>query len=153
MFAMVILFIAAIVFVTIKYSYVRFVDQATNITSFNSSLDAVEALDATADLTDRFDYVVFVLLVGLSLAIIITGYLVPAHPIFAFIYFIALVILVAVSAIFSFAWETFSTKAIFVSTVDQLPIIDLIMTNFPVYITIIGFIGMMVMFAKPRSDD
>ncbi len=151
--AMVILFVMGVMFLTVKYSYVLFVDQATNITSFNSSLAAVEALDATADLTDRFDYVGFVLLIGLTLAIIITGWLVGGHPIFAFIYFIALVILVAVSAIFSFAWEQITDKAIFTDTVAKLPIIDLILTNFPIYITIIGFIGMMVMFAKPRPEE
>jgi len=150
--AMIILFVMAITILTVKYTYVRFVDEATALPSFNSSLAAVEVLDATAELTDRFDYVGFVLFIGLTLAIIITGYLVGGHPIFVFIYFIALTILVAVSSVFSFAWEQITDKAIFTDTVAKLPIIDLLITNFPVYIVIVGFIGMMVMFAKPKED-
>lgn len=147
--AMVFLFVAAILFLTVKYSYTQFVDTATENTQINSSAAAVEVLDKTKDLTNRFDYVVFVLLVGFVLAVIITGWLVGGNPLFSFIYFIALVILVAVSSVLSFVWEKVSTKAIFIDTVAELPITDLIMSNFPVYITILGFVGMLVLFAKP----
>ncbi len=150
---MVIVFAAAIMFLTVKYTYTEFVDKATNSTAFNSSQAAVDSLNTTKDLTDRLDYVLFILLIGLTLAIIITGWLVGGHPLFAFIYFIALIILIAVSAILSFVWEKVSTKTIFVDTVAELPIMDLILSNFPIYITVIGFIGMMVMFAKPSFAE
>jgi len=146
---MIILFAASVIFVAVKYSYGTFVDIATNNTQFNSSPAAVSALDTTKDLTNRYDYVLFVLLIGFTLAIIVSGWFASGHPIFAFAYFIALVILVVVSAIFSFVWERVSTTAIFVPTVEQFPIMDLILTHFPTYIAIIGFIGMLVLFAKP----
>jgi len=94
------------------------------------------------------------LLIAFVLAIIITGWLVGGNPIFAFIYFIVLVILVAVSAIFSFTWNKLTTTALFGTLVaDKFPAIDFILSNFPVFIAIIGFIGLMVMFAKPALQQ
>ena len=72
-YMMIYLFVAAILFTTVKYSYSQFVDKATNITSFNSSQAAVDALDKTKELTNRFDYIVFMLMIGFTLAIIITA--------------------------------------------------------------------------------
>lgn len=148
-YAMIIIFVVGIVFLTVKYSYTTTVNIMTNNTIVNSSEAAVTSLRETRDLTNRFDYVLFVLLMGFTLAIFIVGWFSGGHPLFAFIYFIALVILVAVSAILSFVWERFSAQSIFTTTINQLPIIDLILDNFPIYIAIVGFVGMLIMFAKP----
>ena len=152
MLTMVIIFFAAILFFTTTHMYIKFVDKAVNTTAINSSQAAVDSFNKTKDLTSRLDYVIFALLMGMTLGIVITAWLVKAHPIFTFIWFIAMVVLVALSAIFSFVWEKISTKPIFGNLVTEtFPITDFILTNFPVYITIVGFVGMMVMFAKPRE--
>ena len=147
--AMIILFVAAIMFVTVKYTYGEFVDKATAISAFNTSAAAVTALEETYELTNRLDYVLFVLLIGFSLAIIVGGWFSGGHPMMSFIYFVALVLMVAVSAVFSFVWVKISENIILATTVDSFPIINLILTNFPTYIAILGFVGMLVMFARP----
>ena len=150
---MIVIFTASIVFLTVKYSYTQFVDIATNHSIVNSSSAAVVALDQSKELTNRFDYIIFMLLMGFTLSIIIIGYFSGGHPLFAFVYFIALVILVAISAVFSFVWEKVSEKAIFTTTMLDFPIMDLILDNFPIYIAVVGFIGMLVMFARPTISQ
>jgi lipoprotein signal peptidase len=54
-----------------------------------------------------------------------------------------------VSAALSNVWESFSTKAIFVTDMVQFPISNNIMLNLPLYIAVIGVIALIVMFAKP----
>ena len=151
--AMVFIFSAVILFFVVTHGYSSFVDKAVNNTVINSSNATVTSFQETKELTSRLDYVVFALLMGFTLAIIITGYLVGGNPIFAFVYFIGIVLLVITSAIFSYVWNIISTKPIFGTlAADKFPISDFILGNFPLYIAIIGFIGMMVMFAKPREQ-
>lgn len=146
---MIIIFLAATVFLVVKYTYTEFVDKATNNTMINTSAAAVEVLDKTKELTDRFDYIVFTLLMGFTLAILISAYFSGGHPLFAFIYFIALALIVAISAVFSFVWGRITESAVLSSTATSFPIINLILDNFPVYVAIIGFLGMMIMFSRP----
>lgn len=148
--AMVIFFVAVIAFVSVTYTYSTFVDKATNLSVVNASSAAVTSFRETKALTGRLDYVAFVLLIGFILFIIITGWLVGGHPIFMFFYALVLFIFIAVSAGLSYAWNKVSTTTIFANTViDKFPIANHILSNFPTYITIIGFLGMFVMFAKP----
>lgn len=147
--AMVFFFIAVIIFFIVTYSYGEVVDRLVNNTQINSSAAAVQAFQESKALTERLDYVSVVLLFGLILAIIITGWFVGGNQLFAFIYFLVLVILIMASAILSFVWHQVSTKGMFALTLTKFPISNFLLDNFPMVITIIGFIGMMVMFAKP----
>ena|SRR3990167_2612922 len=150
--ATVMFFAVVILFFVVTYSYGAFVDKAINNTNINSSDTSVQAFQDSKTLTERLDYVAVVLLFGLTLAIIITGWFVGGNQLFAFIYFIVLVILIAVSAVFSYVWNQVSTKAMFAVTLTKFPVSDFILQNFPMFITVIGFIGMMVMFAKPYFE-
>lgn len=148
---MVILFVVSIIFLLSTHVFGEFSGKWTNNTIVNSSQASIDAVEDVENLLNtRFDWVGFTLLIGLTLSIIITGWLVSGNPIFTFIYFIIIVILVATSAIFSFTWEKVTDQAIFATTLNNYPILDLILTNFPIYITIVGFVGMIVTFAKPR---
>ena len=151
--AMIFIFVAAIMFFVSTYGYQTYVDKAINTTAINSSNVTVTVMQESRELTERFDYVIFMLLIGFSLGIIITGWLVGGHPLFTIVYFLVLVVLVAVSAILSFVWNKVSTQAIFGNLVnDTFPITDFILANFPTYIAIIGFIGMFALFAKASSE-
>ena len=148
-FAMIILFAMAIVFLSVKYSYTEFVERAINNTVVNESSSSVAVFTQTRDMTDRWDYILFALLMGFTFAILISAWFAGGHPIFAFMYFIALVLIVTVSAILSFVWEKVSEDTILSSVAAELPIIDLILRNFPIYIAVLGFVGLMIMFSRP----
>lgn len=115
----------------------------------NQSDAAVSALQDTKDLTNRFDYVLFVIFIAMALGLIITGWFIGGHPIFMFIYFIFVVIAVLISTIFANVWDAFSNASVFGLTVAAFPLISHILSNLPVYAAVIGGIGVLVMFAKP----
>ncbi len=65
------------------------------------------------------------------------------------IYFLVMVIGVVLASVMSNVWETTSQASIFGSTITHFPITNNLMLYLPLYIGIIGFLGLIVMFAKP----
>lgn len=150
---MIILFVFSLIVVIGSHSLGEFSDRFANNTIVNQSspeaINAVQNVENTFN--NRMDWVGFTLLIGLTLAIIITGWLVSGNAIFTFIYFIVLVILVVSSAIISFTWERFTDTSALTTAVNNFPVLDFLLSNLPMYIAIVGFIGMVVTFAKPTQ--
>ena len=119
------------------------------ISVINESEAAVEALEGAQAVTNRLDYVIFGLFIGLVLALIISGWFIGGNPIFMAIYFMIVVLGVVFSTVLSNVWETTSQASIFGTTVTHFPITNNLMANLPLYMAVIGFLGLVVMFAKP----
>ena len=115
----------------------------------NSSAQAVIVLQAGKQSTNQMDYVVFGAFIALVLGIIITGWFVGGSTIFMVLYFFVWIIAVILGAVFSNTWETVSQASIFGSTILSFPLTNNIMTNLPTYLTVVGFLGIIAMFAKP----
>jgi hypothetical protein len=115
----------------------------------NSSAQAVSVLQAGKQATNQMDYVVFGVFIALVLGIIITGWFVGGSTIFMVLYFFVWIIAVILAAVFSNTWETISQASIFGSTISSFPITNNIMANLPVYLAVVGFLGIIAMFAKP----
>jgi len=124
----------------------------------NESGAAIDSLNAGKELTNRLDYIVFGLFIGLCFAIIITGWFVAGHGIFAFIYFTVLIIAIIVSVILNNAYVAFTSTtsyygtSIFAGIAAHFPITEAIMNNLPIVTCVIGFLGMIAMFAKPVGE-
>jgi len=124
-----------------------------NITEINASNATVSVFEGVKNTTERLDYVVFGVFIALILGLIITGWFIGGHPIFMFIYFVFIVMGVIISSIMSNVWETISQSSVFGLTITSFPITNNILLNLPIYIAIIGFIGIVIMFAKPLSES
>ena len=119
------------------------------ISAINQSEAAVEALQGTQRMTGRLDYVVFALFIGLTLGLIITSWFVAGNPIFMVLYFFVVVMGVIFSSVFSNIWETTAGASVFGTTIASFPITNNLMGNLPIYLAVVGFVGIIVMFAKP----
>jgi hypothetical protein len=95
------------------------------------------------------DYVIFGLFIGLVLALLITAWFIGGNPVFMFLYFIFVVLAVVMSAILSNVWESYSGNSVFGLTIASFPITNNLLSYLPLYIGIVGFIGVVAMFAKP----
>lgn len=144
-----IIFIFGIGFFTTFFMSKAVTDQMMSIPAINESSATMEILQAQETVRGRMDYVIFGLFIGLVLGLLISGWFVGGHPIFMAIYFIIIVVGVAISAVLANTWETTTTMSIFGSTINSFPITNNILLNLPIYIAVIGFLGMVVMFAKP----
>ena len=125
------------------------IDQMIANPVINASSDTTAALQNTKDLTNRMDYVVGGVFLALTLALIITGYLIGGNPIFMFIYFLFVTISTVLATILSNVWETVASYVGFTGTLAYFPISNHLLTYLPIYMVVIGFIGMVAMFAKP----
>jgi hypothetical protein len=116
----------------------------------NQSIAALQSTQTNA--IDRLDYVFLFIFIGLFLVCLITSWFIAAIPLFVFIYFILLTFLCAISAIMSFVWYNFQLAPELTSTITlHFPITNYIMENFLVFTIILGFLSMIVMYAKPQQ--
>lgn len=149
----VLIFTFAIGFFVVHSIMSTVVDEMVAIETINESADTVTALRGIDDVLARYDYVVFGLFIGLVMGIIITGWFVAGNPIFMFIYFIVIVIGIILSTVLSNVWETTTGLAVFGATLTAFPIANNLITKMPIYLAVIGFIGIIVMFAKPQIQE
>lgn len=145
----VLIFGFAIGFFTIYYISTTVTTQMLAIPTINQSSATVEVLQAQSKVTSKMDYIIFGVFIGLILALMISGWFVGGNPLFMAIYFLIIIVAVTSSTVLSNVWETTSQSSIFGSTVSSFPITNNILSNLPLYLAIIGFLGMVVMFAKP----
>lgn len=145
----VIVFIVAIAFFVTWYIADVVIDSMVGMAQINESSSAVEALQSTQSMTNRFDYILFAVFIGLALSLVIVGFFVGGNVLFSFIYLLVVVVAVVFSTVLSYVWEEVSTLTLFGTTVSAFPITNHILNNLPVYVSIIGILGFVAMFAKP----
>jgi hypothetical protein len=143
-------FVTAIIIYIIAFSGNAVIQRMILTPGVNESAGAVRALEGTQRTILRFDYVVFGVFIGLTLSLIITGWFVAGNPIFSFIYFLVIVFAVAISAILSNVWQEMTSQVTLNTLLYSFQISNQLMVHLPLYTTIIGFIGLIVMFAKPN---
>ena len=139
-------------FFVLHFVMTTVVDDMVHNTGLNQSASTVSALGGVVKTLGRLDYVVFGLFIGFVLGIMITGWFVGGNPIFAFIYFIVIVVAVILSTILSNTWESISSASIFGSTVSAFPITNNLLAYLPFYVAVVGILGLLVMFAKPAFE-
>lgn len=146
----ILIFALGVLFISFSAGWTQVVDIARNTTGINQSVDAMNVLQKSKDLQSRLDYVVFGTFIGFFLAIIITSWFVAGSAIFAFIYFLALLVFIVVALVFSYVWNTnIITVPALASALTYLPITDFLLQNLGLITTVVGFIGLIVLFSKP----
>jgi len=149
LFIAILLFGFAIGFLMVHLVVTSVVDRMVAVPTINESSSALESIQMSKTLLGRLDYVVFGLFIGLVLSLIITGWFVGSNPLFMFVYFLVVVIGVVLSTVLANVWEDVSQMSTFGATVLSFPITNHLLLNLPMYVGVVGFIGIVVMFAKP----
>ena len=145
----VMVFVFAIGFFSFHFMFNQSMDKMINTTVVNSSQAAVDSFNEGKTLSNRMDYVVFIVFLAVIFGIIITGWFIGGHPILMFVYFIIVVIATILASIFNYVWEQVSQASIFGTSVSFFPITNHLLTNLEIYTPIIAFLGVIAMFAKP----
>lgn len=146
----IILFAIGIGFFVINYASNTVIDSMVGIAAINQSSATVAALQGVQDKAiNRMDYLFLGLFVGLVLGLIITGWFIGTNPVFVFIYILVMVLSVVFSTVLASVWQNISQNITLTSSLTNFPITNHILGYLPMYMAIIGFIGVVVMFAKP----
>jgi len=148
-YMIVLIFALALLFLSFTAVWVPSMEITKNVSAFVNNTDAQAALNASIDATNRFDSVIFYTLIAFFLAIIITSWYVPTDSIFAIIYFIVLIIFIIIALIFSYVWGSYIVVIPqFQDALARFPITNYILDNFGIISSVIGFLGMIILFAK-----
>lgn len=151
----VILFISATIFFTLRYATDNTVSEFTDKTPdiHNESDYNVTKLieDSTTKTNNMLDYLVLGIFIALVLGIFLTGWLIGGHTIFMILYILFIIIAVTMSIILANAWDDLVNMPIFGGTINSFPIADHLVSYLPYYTVIIGVIGMILMFGKPEE--
>jgi len=145
---MVILFIFGIGFFIVTSIMGTVTEQMIDIPVINESEGAVASIEGINEVTGRLDYVVFGLFIGLTLALLVGSFFAAYHPVLMFIYFLVVVVGVIASTVLSNVWVNVSQSSVFGSTIVTFPITNNLLTNLPLYVGVVGIIGLFVMFIR-----
>ena len=131
------------------WTYSRVTGLMINSSVINESSRAVDALTISQDKSSMWDYFAMAVFIGFAISIIVTGWFIGGNPLFMVIYFLVLSCGVVVTMVLSNVWESFSTASVFGFATSPLPITNWLLSNLPIVLVIVGFLGMVAMFGKP----
>lgn len=93
------------------------------------------------------------IIVGMIISIFIGSYLVTTKPVFFIPYFITMIIAIVISVGISNAYEEIATDATLGATYAGFTGANFFLSNLPIWVTIVGFIGAIIMFARMGSKE
>ncbi len=97
-------------------------------------------------------WVAAAIIFGSIIAIFISNFLVKAHPVFFVPYLLFVVIAIIFSAYISNAYEGLLTSGTLATTLQGFSFANFFFINLPVWITVVGFAGAIVLFIGITSD-
>jgi MFS family permease len=113
-----------------------------------------DAFNTTNNLANNSMSIVwFIAFFGILLSLFITSWFIPTHPIFVPIFIVLLIIAVILGIAMSNAYEEFYTSDTFAGVADSQSSINFLMSNLPYVAMVIGFISLIITFAKPGRGE
>jgi hypothetical protein len=92
------------------------------------------------------DYIFMGVFFALLIGLIVTAYFAGGHPIFAIIYFVALIIMGFLAAVLQYVWEQLSGSAIFITYTATMPLANWILTHLVSVMVGVGLVGLIFMY-------
>lgn len=151
-FYVVFIFVMAISLITIFHAY----SQA------NSSLQSNDAIPDTAktilsDTRSRFlntwNWMIGFLILGVFLGVSLLAFTINSHPAFAGIAILSIIVIGGVSIYLANAFNAFATDSTISTTANEFTIIPLIMSRLPFIIIVLGFVFVIILYGKGRSQS
>lgn len=112
-----------------------------------------QTVGKTAQTYHALYWISILLMVGMILSIFIGSYMVTTRPVFFIPYFIIMIIAIIVAVVMSNAYETVIADPTLAETFAGFIGANFIMAYLPIWITIIGFTGAIIMFSRMGSQE
>jgi len=143
--------VVAVIILVLGFVVFQIADGFSLTAGFNDTNSQAQ-FTAMKNTSYKYDWIFFGFFIGLVLSLIITSWFVAGNPIFIVLYFLGIFMFDIVAIIFANIWEGLSSYPVFASYLAHLPITNFIMLRLPIFIAVVGFLGVVVMFAKPRVE-
>lgn len=119
-------------------------------TEINDSSAARTALNYSDTFASRLDVVFLIVFVGLIMGMLVSAFLIDAHPIFIPIFIFFLAFAVVAGAVMSNVYETFTEDPTLAATAAQNTFTGAILDNYVLIIIVVGVLSMILTFGKSR---
>lgn len=117
-------------------------------TEINNSAAARTALDYSDTFAARLNSVFLIVFVGLIMGMLVSAFLIEAHPIFIPIFIFFLGFAVVAGVVMSNVYESFSDSTEFAATAAQNTYVTAILDNYVLIIIVVGVLSMILTFGK-----
>ena len=138
------------------YGFDKMTTALTSIDSTGSSINISKHAEATFGVVNSkmtgLHTIAFIIMFSLALAILISNFMVKAHPVFFIVYLLVIVIAVIFSVYVSNAYLDLLGHEEIGSTLQAFRGANFIMENMPLWTAVIGFIGAVLLFAGISRD-
>lgn len=121
-------------------------------TKLNESEAARTALGSYDDLGAQYDSIWFFLFIGILIGVLISSFMIRAHPIFIPVYILLLGFAVVIGAIMNNVYLEFTATSVLAATAATHVYSNAIINNYVQVIIGVGILSMIIIFAKPRGE-
>lgn len=138
------------------YGFDKITDALTSIDSTGSSINISKHAAATFGVVNSkmsgLQSIAFIIMFSLALAILISNFMIKAHPVFFIVYILMAVIGIIFAVYVSNAYMDLLGHEEIGSTLQEFSGANFIMENMPLWVTVIGLIGAVLLFAGISRD-
>jgi hypothetical protein len=157
-YVVVYLFAAALFIFILFYAFQQMktpmADALGNSTDFSDSgIDINSIYSQTTGGVSLFNTLFPFLLFGLIAMVVVSAFFIDSHPIFFFVSFIILGIVILISVVFSNIYQTITEDAAFGDTETNFSIMNLFMKKLPYIAAIIIFITVIILWGKSQGGS
>ena len=153
----VIAFVVLLFFAVMMYGMNRLATTAGELGTVQIGTNASKTVDlgSIADSTfgavnsgmSALRYIAFLMIFAFAISILVSNFLVKAHPAFFIIHILMTIVSVIFSVFVSNAYESLMTNAVIGDTLSSFSAGSFIMLNLPVWIAVISIFGGILLFA------
>ena len=128
------------------------IDKVSSISIFADDADAAFIVNQSKNTILAADNIMLFIIVGLSLAVLISSAVVFNHPAFFIFSFFLLCIAIMVAATMSNAFWTFANQSTVIATASNFPKIIFLMNKLPFYILFMGVAAIIAGYISYRDQ-
>jgi len=149
-------FVVVVFFALWMYAHNIVTETLVGISStsdINISGPAMQTFGAINNSMPMLQTMAFGIMVAMAISILISNFLVRAHPVFFVVYFLISAVAIVFSVYLSNAYETLLSGSVFSDTLVEFSASNIIMANLPIWTTIICLGGAIFLFIGMIRDD
>lgn len=117
----------------------------------NNTIENIEYVEGRT--IPFLDYLFFFSFVAITIGLIISSIYIDVHPALMVIFIIALVVAVVLAGIFANAFVTIGEETEVISTYNQFPLTQIIITHLPLLVFVVGLIVVIILYGKSRGSS
>lgn len=156
----IVIFLAVIGFILFLVSHINqeiFTEISLNLEK-NATSNYTESVAIMEEFKARdaviWDYAFLGIFMGSIMAIGLSAYAIRVSPIFYWVYGLMALVVLATGVMLSNIWQDMATDAEFAATLSNFPITNILLGSYyPVAITAIVVISMIILFGKPPGNQ